>query len=300
MDKKDDSLVTQEPYGYYRVNPLPSEEELNEFYRQKYYEQLRSKGGTSEAKLSIEGTERQEEIRWLQQTYYIDIADTFIENLKPEQRMLLDVGCGGGEFLEFMQNKGWNGIGIEPSEEAFKRAKQKGLQVYKLTIEDFVSKGLAKEERFDAITLVHFLEHVLNPQKVVKDCRKLLEPSGILFIRVPNDFNRFQIFAERKVKKGKWWVGIPEHINYFSFQSLEKLLQLSGFDILVRTTDFPIELFLLMGDDYVGNPEIGKKCHRKRMEFELSVSSELRRELYKSLAQLELGRECIIYARNKV
>jgi len=58
-----------------------------------------------------------------------------------------------------------------------------------------------------------------------------------------------------------------------------------------------MELFLLMGDNYVDNPEVGKQCHQKRVNFELSIPKELRRNLYNKLAELGLGRDCIIYAR---
>ena len=99
--------------------------------------------------------------------------------------------------------------------------------------------------------------------------------------------------------KKEWWIAIPDHINYFNFQSLEKLLKFYGFEILSKTTDFPMELFLLMGENYVDNPEAGKLCHQKRVNFELSIPKELRRNMYEKLLELGLGRECIIYARKK-
>lgn len=106
--------------------------------------------------------------------------------------------------------------------------------------------------------------------------------------------------ANRMVSRKNWWIAAPEHINYFDFHSLEKLLQLLGYEVLAKTADFPMELFLLMGENYVDSPKIGKECHHKRIEFERNISKELRRELYESLAQLGLGRECTIYARPKI
>lgn len=50
----------------------------------------------------------------------------------------------------------------------------------------------------------------------------------------------------------------PEHINYFNFESITRLLERNGFSIIEITSTFPLELFLLMGDNYIGNNEIGK------------------------------------------
>jgi hypothetical protein len=92
-------------------------------------------------------------------------------------------------------------------------------------------------------------------------------------------------------------VAIPDHINYFDFKSLSTLLKRLGFEVIYSQTDFPMELFLLMGDDYVGNKEIGNKCHQKRVNFEMAVPGELRRRIYQALAEVGLGRVCIIFAR---
>jgi len=50
-----------------------------------------------------------------------------------------------------------------------------------------------------------------------------------------------------------------------------------------------------MGEDYIGNNEVGSKCHQKRMNFELNIPDELRRNI--SLAKSGIGRNCIMYAK---
>ncbi len=40
-----------------------------------------------------------------------------------------------------------------------------------------------------------------------------------------------------------------------------------------------MELFLLMGEDYIENYKVGSKCHQKRMEFELNIPDEIRRDI---------------------
>ena len=115
-----------------------------------------------------------------------------------------------------------------------------------------------------------------SPNETLKLCKGLLKPSGMIYIEVPNDFNGLQ--AEL-VKKGtdQWWVSVPDHVNYFTFGSLEKLLASLGFETALSTTGFPMEMFLLMGDNYLGNDELGSVCHQKRMNFELGISDEISR-----------------------
>jgi hypothetical protein len=75
----------------------------------------------------------------------------------------------------------------------------------------------------------------------------------------------------------------------------------SGFDTVLETTDFPMEMFLLQGDVYVGNPEVGKAVHEKRCRFERALRESgyggLLKDLYEKLAELGLGRQAIVCGR---
>jgi len=64
---------------------------------------------------------------------------------------------------------------------------------------------------------------------------------------------------------------------------------------------FPIDMFLLMGDNYIGDDDLGRACHAKRKAFELNLAragkSALKREIYKNLARLGVGRDVFVVAR---
>ena len=85
---------------------------------------------------------------------------------------------------------------------------------------------------------------------------------------------------------------------YFNFDSLENLLGKIGFKILMRESTFPIDIFLLMGIQYVSNDKIGRECHgmRKTLELNLKKSgmNNIKRQLYKMFSQLQLGRETLV------
>ena len=56
-----------------------------------------------------------------------------------------------------------------------------------------------------------------------------------------------------------------------------------------------------MGDNYIGNDQVGRGSHKRRMNFEkamsLSGKSDLMRRIYKYFADIGLGREVVMIAR---
>ncbi|KKL92025.1 hypothetical protein LCGC14_1888850, partial [marine sediment metagenome] len=58
--------------------------------------------------------------------------------------------------------------------------------------------------------------------------------------------------------------------------------------------DFPMELFLLMGLDYIKNKQVGAECHNMRVNLEKSLSCDVRRSMYSALSEVGLGRACFV------
>ena len=298
MDIEKFRIIQDPVYGYRRLEPVPDEKEIAEFYKRQYYESIRTGDSQDTLRRSITGGKDAERERaWLSATLYSDIRNVL--NQYASNRTVLDVGCGPGELLSFLQNEGFETVGIEPSVDAAAIARDRGLNVFTSTLEEFVehhrSKGLPA---FAAITLMGVLEHVPNPAGIIELTKEMLEPQvGILCVQVPNDFSELQSAARQKLNKEPWWVAIPDHINYFDFQSLRAMLEHFRFEIIDSQGDFPMELFLLMGDDYVGNPEVGSRCHQKRVRFEMAIPGELRRRIYRALAEIGVGRDILIIGR---
>ncbi len=283
--------------GFKHLNPIPSAEELSKFYQKKYYAGVRDAGIR---RLMFGGKDATLEREWLHRTVYSDMQHVLETHIHKKSKYLLDVGCGIGEFLKYMKKEGWTVTGIEPGEEATNIAMKSRLTVYNTTLEDFIKKNPDFKHTFDAITLLNVLEHVPDPKEILKMSRTLLNPrTGMICVRVPNDFYEFQIHAERKLKKTGWWLAIPDHINYFNLKSLQKLVESAGFRVVHKTADFPMELFLLFGDDYTRDSKLGSLCHKKRVSFELAIPDTLRQEIYRCLAGLGLGRVCTVYAKFK-
>lgn len=273
--------------GFKHIVALPSIEELEQIYRHDYY--------SREKPLYIE--RYREDIDWWN-TVYVQRYER-LERYMPEgRRRLLDIGSGPGFFLLKGKQRGWQVKGIDPSSQAVEFSR--GLQ---LDIEcGLFSRQTAPELGcFDAINMSLVLEHILDPAAFLALIHASLNDNGLVCIVVPNDFNPFQCVLRNHLGFDPWWVAPPHHINYFDFVSLAGLVEGCGFQVLHKESTFPIDMFLLMGDQYVGSDEIGRACHKKRMNFELALThggrSDVLEHLQADFARQGIGREVVLYAK---
>jgi SAM-dependent methyltransferase len=175
-----------------------------------------------------------------------------------------------------------------------------GLEIVEQFLDDAIVPQLGK---FDVVHLSQVLEHIPHPRDMVTRVHTLLEPDGLICVVVPNDYNPFQIALRNACGFRPWWVAPPHHINFFDFASLKQLLECCGFKVIHQETTFPIDMFLLMGDNYIGDNDLGRACHGRRKNFDLNLSKagfgSLKQELYKALAGLGLGREVVLIGRKQ-
>jgi SAM-dependent methyltransferase len=269
------------------VVPLPTAEELDSVYRHEYY--------SVEKPLYVE---RYLEDREWWNAVYDGRYEVLERALPPRRRRILDVGSGPGLFLRRGADRGWKATGIEPSRQAAEHTRALGVEVVNAFLDAGTAKGLGK---FDAIHMSLVLEHIPDPAAFLALVRGLLAPGGVLCVVAPNDYNPFQEALRRSCGHSPWWVAPPHHVNYFDFRSLSRLLRRTGLAVFHREATFPIDLFLLMGKDYVGNDALGRECHGGRKAFELSLLKNgdraLLSRLYASLARLGIGREAVLFAR---
>jgi SAM-dependent methyltransferase len=290
--------VVEDPeFGYRRLDPLPSDAALTEFYESRYYDLIRKGGRAPELRRHlVGGDEGRGELEWLRATLYDDLA-TVLSEQAPGKRVL-DVGCGTGELVAYFAERGFVAEGIEPSAEAAAEARARGRSVVSSRLEPFAARA-DRAGAYDAVTFLNVMEHVPSPVAILQATRTMLAPGGVVTIRVPNDFNDLQLATQERLGLRPYWVAVPDHVNYFSVRSLAALLDRVGFEVVHTQTDFPMEIFLLMGEDYVNTPGVGAACHKKRVAFELAMPPAVRRRLYTALAGADLGRNTLVFARRR-
>jgi 2-polyprenyl-3-methyl-5-hydroxy-6-metoxy-1,4-benzoquinol methylase len=137
---------------------------------------------------------------------------------------VLDIGCGSGQFLARLRRMGHECHGTELSAETGARAaKIPGLELHfgALTPEAY------PENSFDLISIWHVLEHLPDPDSVLRLCRGWLRQGGVLLLAVPNiDSWQARLFG------GSWFhLDPPRHLYHFNRRSLTAALTSSGFRI---------------------------------------------------------------------
>jgi len=235
---------------------------------------------------------------WWDLTYGLRINRADILS-KTRLESWVDIGTGPGNFLDSAVARGKKVLGVEPSQAASTHATAKGHRVVNAYFDEEIAHKIGK---FDGIHCSEVLEHIPNPQIFLETMKINMSENTILCIVVPNDFSLFQeIYTSLNMKMGKWWVDPPFHLNYFTSKSLKNLLEKSGFEVVYETCMFPIDIFLLMGDHYVGDDVLGKASHERRKKMELAFQEtgnlNVLNQLYEEMAKIGIGRELVFYSR---
>jgi 2-polyprenyl-6-hydroxyphenyl methylase/3-demethylubiquinone-9 3-methyltransferase len=97
---------------------------------------------------------------------------------------VLDVGCGGGILSESMAKLGAKVTGIDLGERPLQVAKLHLLETGQYV--DYIQQSVESlaEERpasFDVVTCMEMLEHVPDPQSIVRACAQLVKPGGYVY-----------------------------------------------------------------------------------------------------------------------
>ena len=141
---------------------------------------------------------------------------------------LLDVGCGNGAFIDWMQRAGWQVEGIEFDPIAAAIAEKRGLTIHRGDVEMLdLPPG-----NFDAITLTHVTEHFFHPQKVFRILHRWLKPGGTLVSLSPNPRGALgRLFGHN------WYeLDPPRHIFLPSATAYRHLLEPLGFEVTTSTS----------------------------------------------------------------
>ncbi len=287
IDSKDGyDVIECKTCGFKHVIPIPTSEELDKLYKEEFY--------STEKPTYFKSTE--EDLEWWEMTYR-NYYEMFEKYCSKRDRRLLEIGSGPGYFLKTGKEMDWDVLGIEPSKQAFEYSQKFGVKV----INKFFDKKSIKEYgKFDVIYMNTVIEHLPDPISIIKTAKNILKSNGIICIISPNDYNPLQNILREKLSYNPWWVAPPQHINYFDFKSIKNILECLDFEIVESTGTFPMELFLLSGDNYVGNDKLGRKCHFKRKVFEINMykyGNTHLNSIYKCLASNGIGREFVVIGR---
>ncbi len=210
LDKENEMLIT---------SPQPKESDLGKYYESGDYI------SHTDAKKSMF-----DKVYQVVKNYTIRQKLHLINSFQTEEKTLLDIGCGTGDFLTFCQQNDWDVTGIEPNNSARSLAINKVNEVEgKKKIFDQIEILISDStKKFDVITMWHVLEHVPNLEEYISFLKQLLKPKGTLIIAVPN----YKSYDAKHY--GKFWAAydVPRHLWHFSQKSIQHLFSKFNFELV--------------------------------------------------------------------
>ena len=138
---------------------------------------------------------------------------------------ILDVGCGTGKLIKFLNKNGFTTYGCDTAITAVNFTNK--INRKKVATVASAEKLPYKNNAFDLLLSISTIEHLTKTQvnKFLKEARRVLKPNGFIFIVTPN------LATPIRILQGKKWLGYkdPTHINFFTPLSLKSILKKNGF-----------------------------------------------------------------------
>ncbi len=158
------------------------------------------------------------------------LAERLIDTYQLRSKDIIEIGCGKGDFLRMLCDKGGNrGRGFDRSYEPDRTTDAPAKNV--TFVQDFYH-GAYAHEPVDFFCCRHVLEHIENPTDFLRDLRGWIgaRQKTVLYFEVPNGMFTIESLGI--------WDLIYEHCSYFTRRSLVRAFELAGFEVLAIGESF--------------------------------------------------------------
>ena len=136
-------------------------------------------------------------------------------------KSFVEIGCGDGSFMKYMRPQVPRVLGVEPSKRFAAEAEAAGFEVL---IGYVGSQTSLTDEKFDSFVSRQVFEHLPDPVDVLRGVRQMLNPGAVGLIEVPN--------GQRALRMKRFFEFFPDHVNYYSVNSLVALASDAGFNVI--------------------------------------------------------------------
>ena len=140
-------------------------------------------------------------------------------------RVVADVGCAAGSFLDHLRGLAATSLAIEPCQEYHPSLGQRGYEVY----DSIINARNDYEQQVDLAVSLATIEHVDHPLNFISEIRELLKPGGLLLISTPN---RRDVLMDLLGDEYRRFFYRTVHRWYFDMASLSDLARRGGFEVV--------------------------------------------------------------------
>lgn len=202
-----------------QISPILNDTQLSKYYSNEYYGSGSKKFSKYIEKWTIYSNKRLAK----------SILRTFnkVRRPKNDPAKILDIGCGRGNLLKAFSKMAFECHGIERTEFPDEPSNA-DINIHKTSLRE---AGFS-DNYFDIVVIWHVLEHLSHPSDTLQEVSRILRPSGILVVAVPN----IGSFQARLYGKNWFHLDLPRHIYHFNKTSLNYLLAKYGFKTIVMDT----------------------------------------------------------------
>ncbi|TAL35280.1 MAG: class I SAM-dependent methyltransferase [Spirochaetes bacterium] len=200
------------------VSPRPSPDEIARYYEKQYFTTRTARGYDNYFSPAVRGE--------IERVIALNLRDAgffpFEESLA--ERRALDIGCAAGYFVNYLAARGWDACGIDVSDDCVNFARE--------SLKLDVTRGSYLDARYDRafqlVTLWATIEHLHHPERFMEKIRAELAPGGRLYITTCRE----GVLNFKSLYGPAWrFYNFPEHLYFFSFRTLKRLLVRHGFRV---------------------------------------------------------------------
>ena len=149
-----------------------------------------------------------------------------------KEGLVVDFGCGNGDFLSYVSAQNKKVIGIENNKRAVEVCEKKQIKV--------LSSVSSVQSKINVITFWHSFEHLSNPEKVIKAVKKHTDNDSVVVVALPN----YKSFDARYYDR--FWAAydVPRHRFHYSKTGIKQTMKKFGFQC-VKTKPMFLDAFYI-------------------------------------------------------
>jgi len=164
--------------------------------------------------------------------YLYPSVSHFLQNIPPGS-IVMDAGCGNGTFISLFQNRNWHlhGSDLSPTGIEIARKTFPNINFFLADAQSFYTDFLNAVGPVDVIISTEVIEHIYDPRAFLRNCFRLLKPSGTIVLTTPYHGYLKNVLLATSGKLDQHFTVLRDHghIKFWSRKTITQVITETGF-----------------------------------------------------------------------